>query len=164
MDQQLSSCVHYRARPSSIGKRLNVVIRNSTAMRKVMFGARRHTSILYSSAAMLNNAYHFPHHPRTPSQAVELKSDFRSALFNLALLLSDSGRPLEAAPFLHSLVRYHPDHVKAFILLGDIYVNNMRDLDEAERVGLGLTYCSSSPQRLCPVLSPVPNRSSSGQR
>ena len=67
-------------------------------------------------------------------QAVELKPDFRSALFNLALLLSDSGRPLEAAPFLHHLVRHHPDHVKAFILLGDIYVNNMKDLDEAERV------------------------------
>ena len=67
-------------------------------------------------------------------QAVELKPDFRSALFNLALLLSDSGRPLEAAPFLHHLVHHHPDHIKAFILLGDIYVNNMKDLDEAERV------------------------------
>ncbi|XP_043224720.1 protein O-mannosyl-transferase Tmtc3-like [Amphibalanus amphitrite] len=66
-------------------------------------------------------------------KAVELKPDFRSALFNLALLLSDSGRPLEAAPFLHHLVHHHPDHIKAFILLGDIYVNNMKDLDEAER-------------------------------
>ena len=65
---------------------------------------------------------------------MELKSDFGSALFNLALLLSDSGRALEAAPFLHRLVHHQPDHIKAFILLGDIYVNAMKDLDEAERV------------------------------
>jgi tetratricopeptide (TPR) repeat protein len=41
-------------------------------------------------------------------RAVEVKPDFRSALFNLALLLSDSERPLEAAPFLHQLIRHHP--------------------------------------------------------
>ncbi|XP_037088175.1 LOW QUALITY PROTEIN: protein O-mannosyl-transferase Tmtc3-like [Pollicipes pollicipes] len=66
-------------------------------------------------------------------KAVETRPDFRSALFNLALLLSDADRPLEAAPFLTRLVQHHPDHVKAFILLGDIYVNNIKDLDEAER-------------------------------
>jgi len=37
-------------------------------------------------------------------KAIEVKPDFRSALFNLALLLSDSDRPLEAAPFLHQLI------------------------------------------------------------
>lgn len=68
--------------------------------------------------------------------AVALKEDFRSALFNLALLLADEQRPLEAAPFLNQLVRFHPDHVKGLILLGDIYINNIKDLDAAENVSL----------------------------
>lgn len=66
--------------------------------------------------------------------AVALKEDFRSALFNLALLLADEQRPLEAAPFLNQLVRFHPDHVKGLILLGDIYINNIKDFDAAENV------------------------------
>ncbi|XP_037070943.1 protein O-mannosyl-transferase Tmtc3-like isoform X2 [Pollicipes pollicipes] len=66
-------------------------------------------------------------------KAVEVRPDFRSALFNLALLLSDAGRPLEAVPFLTRLVHHHPDHVKALILLGDIYINNIQDLAEAEK-------------------------------
>ncbi|KAK7598338.1 hypothetical protein V9T40_006573 [Parthenolecanium corni] len=65
-------------------------------------------------------------------KAIYLKDDFRSALFNLALLLADDNRPLEAAPFLNQLVRYHPNHVKGLILLGDIYINTIKDLDAAE--------------------------------
>ncbi|KAJ8894958.1 hypothetical protein PR048_000266 [Dryococelus australis] len=65
-------------------------------------------------------------------RAVQLKDDFRSALFNLALLLADDHRPLEAAPFLNQLVKFHPDHIKGLILLGDIYINNIKDLDAAE--------------------------------
>ncbi|CAH0560711.1 unnamed protein product [Brassicogethes aeneus] len=65
-------------------------------------------------------------------RAVHLKADFRSALFNLALLLADDQRPLEAAPFLNQLVKYHSDHVKGLILLGDIYINSIKDLDAAE--------------------------------
>ena len=72
--------------------------------------------------------------------AVALKEDFRSALFNLALLLADEQRPLEAAPFLNQLVRFHPDHVKGLILLGDIYINNIKDLDAAENVSDGLSW------------------------
>ena len=78
-------------------------------------------------------------------QAVELRPDFDSALFNLALLLSDAGRPLEAAPFLHQLVRHQPDHIKALILLGDIYVSGMRDLNAAERVGADRSSPQSGP-------------------
>ena len=69
-------------------------------------------------------------------QAVQLKEDFRSALSNLALLLADDHRPLEAAPFLNQLVKYHPDHVKGLILLGDIYINTIKDLDAAENVSM----------------------------
>jgi Tfp pilus assembly protein PilF len=67
-------------------------------------------------------------------RAVQLKEDFRSALFNLALLLTDDHRPLEAAPFLNQLVKFYPDHVKGLILLGDIYINTIKDLDAAENV------------------------------
>ena len=67
-------------------------------------------------------------------EAVELKEDFRSALFNLALLIADNQRPLEAVPFLHKLRKHHPDHIKALILLGDININNIKDLDAAEKV------------------------------
>lgn len=69
-------------------------------------------------------------------QAIMLKDDFRSALFNLALLLADDHRPLEAAPFLNQLVKFHPDHVKGLILLGDIYINTIKDLDAAENVSI----------------------------
>lgn len=65
--------------------------------------------------------------------AIQLKQDFRSALFNLALLLSDAQRPLEAAPFLIQLLKYHPDHIKGLILLGDIYINSIKDLTSAEK-------------------------------
>lgn len=69
-------------------------------------------------------------------RAIHIKEDFRSALFNLALLLADDQRPLEAAPFLNQLVKYHPDHVKGLILLGDIYVNTLKDIDAAEQVNI----------------------------
>lgn len=65
-------------------------------------------------------------------QAIKIKPDFRSALFNLALLLSDHDRPLEAAPFLKQLLHHHPHHLKGLILLGDIFTNHLGMLEEAE--------------------------------
>jgi len=65
-------------------------------------------------------------------QAIKLKEDFRSALFNLALLLADQHRPLDALVPLQNLHQYHPTHIKGLILLGDIYTNYKRDLDGAE--------------------------------
>lgn len=81
-------------------------------------------------------------------RAIHIKEDFRSALFNLALLLADDHRPLEAAPFLNQLVKYHPDHVKGFILLGDIYINNLKDIDAAENVSFRLEKSQSSFEKL----------------
>ncbi|XP_035211015.1 protein O-mannosyl-transferase Tmtc3-like isoform X2 [Stegodyphus dumicola] len=66
-------------------------------------------------------------------KAIQLKENFRSALFNLALLLSDDHRPLEAVPFLKQLLKYHHDHIKGLILLGDIYINQLKDLDAAQK-------------------------------
>ncbi len=58
---------------------------------------------------------------------------FRSALFNLALLLSEkSDKPQEAEPVLRQLLHYYPEHVKGLILLGDLYVNQRGDLQSAE--------------------------------
>ncbi|CAG0917867.1 unnamed protein product [Notodromas monacha] len=68
-------------------------------------------------------------------KAVDVREDFRSALFNLALLLSEARRPLEAVPFLNQLLKHHGDHIKGLILLGDIYINHMKDLDAAEKLG-----------------------------
>uniref|UniRef100_A0A0K2UVT7 dolichyl-phosphate-mannose--protein mannosyltransferase n=1 Tax=Lepeophtheirus salmonis TaxID=72036 RepID=A0A0K2UVT7_LEPSM len=65
-------------------------------------------------------------------KAINLKIDFRSALFNLALLLNEQKRSIEAVPFLKFLLQYHPNHIKGLILLGDIYTNQLRILDEAE--------------------------------
>ncbi|XP_004517548.1 transmembrane and TPR repeat-containing protein CG4050 [Ceratitis capitata] len=66
-------------------------------------------------------------------RAIHLRADFRSALFNLALLLADANRPLDAVPYLNQLIRHHPEHIKGLILLGDIYINHMKDLDAAEQ-------------------------------
>jgi len=65
-------------------------------------------------------------------QAIKLKPEFRSALFNLALLLADQQRPLDALDPLLQLHQHHPTHIKGLILLGDIYTNHKRDLDQAE--------------------------------
>ena len=65
-------------------------------------------------------------------KSIELVPSFRSALFNLALLLTETGRPGDAVGPLNQLLLHHPDHVKALILLGDIHTNHVRDLDKAE--------------------------------
>lgn len=65
--------------------------------------------------------------------SIELKPDFRSALFNLALLLVDSKRQIESVSVLKQLLHYHPGHIKGLMLLGDIYVNVVKDLDLAEK-------------------------------
>ena len=66
------------------------------------------------------------------NEAIKLKPDFRSALFNLALLLADNNRPLEALEPLEQLLHHFPQHVKALILMGDIYTNHKKDLATAE--------------------------------
>lgn len=67
-------------------------------------------------------------------KAIGIKEDFRSALFNLALMLAtDIQRPLEAVPYLLKLLKHYPDHHKALILLGDIYLNNLHDVEAAEK-------------------------------
>ncbi|KAM7415150.1 hypothetical protein PAMA_019801 [Pampus argenteus] len=60
-------------------------------------------------------------------KAIGLQAGFRSALFNLALLYSQSKRELDALPVLDELLRHHPEHVKGLILKGDILMNHKKD-------------------------------------
>nr|XP_006633614.2 PREDICTED: transmembrane and TPR repeat-containing protein 3 isoform X1 [Lepisosteus oculatus] len=60
-------------------------------------------------------------------KAIKLQSSFRSALFNLALLYSQTGRELDALPVLNELLRFYPEHTKGLILKGDILMNQKKD-------------------------------------
>uniref|UniRef100_A0A4W6C4F5 Protein O-mannosyl-transferase TMTC3 n=1 Tax=Lates calcarifer TaxID=8187 RepID=A0A4W6C4F5_LATCA len=60
-------------------------------------------------------------------KAIGLQAGFRSALFNLALLYSQSKREMDALPVLDELLRHHPEHIKGLILKGDILMNHKKD-------------------------------------
>uniref|UniRef100_A0A665VP03 Protein O-mannosyl-transferase TMTC3 n=1 Tax=Echeneis naucrates TaxID=173247 RepID=A0A665VP03_ECHNA len=60
-------------------------------------------------------------------KAISLQAGFRSALFNLALLFSQSKREVDALPVLDELLRHHPEHIKGLILKGDILMNHKKD-------------------------------------
>ncbi|KAH9508650.1 Protein O-mannosyl-transferase tmtc3 [Bulinus truncatus] len=67
-------------------------------------------------------------------KAIEFDPTFRSALFNLALMLvNNMNRPRDAVPVLNQLLQHYPDHDKGLILMGDINVNTLKDLDAAEK-------------------------------
>lgn len=65
-------------------------------------------------------------------KAIGLQPGFRSALFNLALLYSQSKREIDALPVLDELLRYHPEHIKGLILKGDILMNHKKDTHGAK--------------------------------
>ncbi|XP_040264538.1 protein O-mannosyl-transferase TMTC3 isoform X1 [Bufo bufo] len=65
-------------------------------------------------------------------KAIQLQHGFRSALFNLALLYSQTARELDALPVLEELLRYYPDHIKGLILKGDILMNQKKDTKGAK--------------------------------
>lgn len=60
-------------------------------------------------------------------KAISLQAGFRSALFNLALLYSQSKRETEALPVLDELLAHHPQHIKGLILKGDILMNHKKE-------------------------------------
>uniref|UniRef100_A0A3Q1H6R8 Protein O-mannosyl-transferase TMTC3 n=1 Tax=Anabas testudineus TaxID=64144 RepID=A0A3Q1H6R8_ANATE len=60
-------------------------------------------------------------------KAIGLQAGFRSALFNLALLYSQSKREMDALPVLDELLGHHPEHIKGLILKGDILMNHKKD-------------------------------------
>ncbi|XP_038636329.1 protein O-mannosyl-transferase TMTC3 [Scyliorhinus canicula] len=66
-------------------------------------------------------------------KSIQVQPGFRSALFNLALLYSQTGMELEALPVLTDLLHHHPDHIKGLILKGDILMNKKKDINGAKR-------------------------------
>uniref|UniRef100_A0A8C5G508 Protein O-mannosyl-transferase TMTC3 n=1 Tax=Gouania willdenowi TaxID=441366 RepID=A0A8C5G508_GOUWI len=65
-------------------------------------------------------------------KAISLQAGFRSALFNLALLYSQSKREIDALPVLNELLHHHPEHIKGLILMGDILMNHKKDTQGAK--------------------------------
>ncbi|XP_052810856.1 protein O-mannosyl-transferase TMTC3-like isoform X2 [Mya arenaria] len=64
--------------------------------------------------------------------AIKIEPTFKSALFNLALMLTNNlQRPMDAVPFVRELLKNHPDHMKGLMLLGELNVNHLKNLDEA---------------------------------
>ncbi|XP_015921706.1 protein O-mannosyl-transferase Tmtc3 [Parasteatoda tepidariorum] len=61
-------------------------------------------------------------------RALQLKSDFDAALFNLALILYEKGQPFEALAYLQKLDKRH---IKGLILLGNIYFNHLKNYTAA---------------------------------
>ncbi|XP_053362470.1 protein O-mannosyl-transferase TMTC3 [Clarias gariepinus] len=64
-------------------------------------------------------------------KAIALQPGFRSALFNLALLLAQGKRERDALSVLDELLRHHPEHSKGLILKGDILMNQLKDTQGA---------------------------------
>ncbi|UYV70807.1 TMTC3, partial [Cordylochernes scorpioides] len=69
----------------------------------------------------------------------QLREDFRSALFNLALLLSDLRRPLEAVPFLRQLLQVSGPHTLVFSHL--TVCNHINGYIEIHHLGPRLVLC-----------------------
>ncbi|XP_076315697.1 protein O-mannosyl-transferase TMTC3-like [Tachypleus tridentatus] len=66
-------------------------------------------------------------------KALEVRPHLKSALFNLALLMTEQQRPQEALLYLRKLLESHPDHIDALILIADIYVNHFKNLKAAKQ-------------------------------
>jgi tetratricopeptide (TPR) repeat protein len=53
-------------------------------------------------------------------KAIAVRPDFRGALFNLALLLTEEQRSLEAVPYLETLLKHYPQHIKVILVLVEL--------------------------------------------
>ncbi|ESN89866.1 hypothetical protein HELRODRAFT_116733 [Helobdella robusta] len=83
--------------------------------------------MLYTDALRYNDAR------SSFKRAIQLMPSFRSALFNLALLLAnDMKMHLEAVPVLEQLLQHYPSHTNGLILLGDISITHLKDLNRAQ--------------------------------
>ncbi|XP_022702001.1 transmembrane and TPR repeat-containing protein CG4050-like isoform X3 [Varroa jacobsoni] len=65
-------------------------------------------------------------------RALALRPNFRSALFNLGVLLFEQRRITDSVIVLEQLVTWHPDHVKGLMLLADIHMIHRQDKNKAK--------------------------------
>lgn len=67
-------------------------------------------------------------------RAVEIKPDYRSALYNLALLYYDFKDYNSSLHYLNQTTAYHSNYTKALLLMADIY-SRMDKMNLTEKVG-----------------------------
>ncbi|KAA0197649.1 Transmembrane and TPR repeat-containing protein 3 [Fasciolopsis buskii] len=66
---------------------------------------------------------------------LQLDPTHRSSLFNLALLLRNELQDAdEAIPLLKTLIEHYPDHVKSYMLLGDIELTEKKNTNRARKL------------------------------
>ncbi|XP_041352058.1 protein O-mannosyl-transferase TMTC3-like [Gigantopelta aegis] len=105
-----------------------------TRLRRCLKKEKSNPQVYFNIAMLSMDDNNFVEAEENFKKSIELNPTFRSALFNLALMLvNDAKRPADAIPYLNSLLTHHPDHIKGMILMGDINVNHLKDLDAAEK-------------------------------
>ncbi|KAL4232814.1 Protein O-mannosyl-transferase tmtc3 [Mactra antiquata] len=66
--------------------------------------------------------------------SLEIEPTFKSALFNLALMLTNNKKnPTDSVKYVKTLLELYPEHIKGHMLYGELNVNVLKDLDEAEK-------------------------------
>ncbi|XP_076445747.1 protein O-mannosyl-transferase TMTC3-like [Babylonia areolata] len=106
----------------------------SRRLKKLQQGDPKDPKIYFNTAMLAMDEKQFDLAEVNFRKSIELDPKFRSAMFNLALLLvNDLKRPLDAVPVLEQLLQHYPDHSKGLILMGDINVNVLKNLEAAEQ-------------------------------
>lgn len=105
-------------------ERLNTIIELGRADETVYFNL----AMLAIKGRRFDRGKHFL------EKAIQLKSNFSEALYNMALLLynEDLPQPIQAVEYLTALLKTNGDHIKGLLLLGDIYIEYFNDLKNGE--------------------------------
>ena len=64
-------------------------------------------------------------------KALAIRPEDPDARYNFALTLQQAGYPLDAAEQLQRLVKKHPNYLNAYLLLGNLYAQTLKDLPKA---------------------------------
>jgi len=105
-------------------ERLNTIIDMGRADETVYFNA----AMLAIKSGRLDRGKRFL------ESAIQLKSNFTEALYNMALILynEEYPQPLLAVEYLTKLLTANGEHIKGLLLLGDIYIEYFNDLKNGE--------------------------------
>ncbi|XP_030844107.1 protein O-mannosyl-transferase TMTC3-like [Strongylocentrotus purpuratus] len=70
-------------------------------------------------------------------KALEIRPSDYQALFNTAKIHFEEERPLQAKPYLETLLKHHPNHteiVRSMLLLGEILLNSLQDEVQSQQL------------------------------